>query len=106
MYKGTIKRKSDYIAKARRKEQMLQIEQVEHNGVITEQYKVKTVDFKNDKNIRVRDFDIRNLMAIGAFDSLKTTQLHQSIDKIQAGAETANEIIEKIDIIKSLEENE
>lgn len=103
MYNGTIKKTEKYSIKFRNKEQMLQIEQIERNGVVTEQYKIKTVEFKNDKNIKVRDFDIKNLMAIGVINTLKPTTLQTPTEKVQANAETANIIMEQIDFIKSIE---
>ena len=82
---------------------MLSIEEVCINGTITQRYTIKTKKLETDKNIKVRDFDIRNLKSIGVYDTLKETKLTPSYDKVEANASAAEKVMDKYELIKELE---
>lgn len=103
MYKGTIKQESKFKIVYPTKFQMLTIEQYENNGVVMEQLKMKTREFKADPKINVRDFDIKNLMATNALGQLQECKLSKSVDMIEKEATKANNVIEQIELIKEFE---
>ena len=85
---------------------MVQTEQFENNGVICERLVIKTKDFKADPNIKVSDFNIKNLLAIGVTENeLRKCEcnLQKSFDQIEKEAATANKVIEQYQLIQELE---
>lgn len=108
MYNG-VKRKTQKTkpTKAKRKFQMLSNEEIETNGIITKQLVFKTKEFKRDKTITWKDFEIGNLIATGIDPkSLPTTILEADIDKLHADASKAESTLDKYQIIKEIEMEE
>lgn len=108
MYKG-IKRTPNKTEKRKivSKFQLLQKEQVEVNGIITEQLVFKTKEYKRDKNLKWKDFEVANLIAAGINpQSLPTTILPADIDKLSAKAAETESKLDMYEIINEIEREE
>lgn len=106
MYNGIKrKRKTDYKIKYDTKVQQIVIEETETNGIISQQYKVKTIDYKADPNIKYTDFEINNLKAAGInINAMQETRLTPNIEKIANNAEQANLVMDRIELINQYEQ--
>ena len=84
--------------------QLLQKEQVEQNGIITEQLVFKTKEFKRDKNLKWKDFEVANLIAAGINpESLPKTILPMDIEKLSSKAAIAENKLDMYEIINEIE---
>lgn len=81
MYKGTIKNYERPIYVFPKEIEVVELQQEEYNGIISENYVTKIKEFITNPDINVRDFDIKNLQSTGAINQLKPTQLSTPVEK-------------------------
>lgn len=111
MYTGITTRKKTTKKRSKKefpyKFQMLQNEEIESNGVITKQLVFKTHEYKQDKTISWKDFEIANLIAAGIDPkTLPTVQLPADIEKLSAQAAATETQLDRYEIIKQIEMEE
>lgn len=105
MYNGirTRERKNKFKFSFPTKFEMLQEEETVTNGIIQKQTVMKIIDMSADPNIKYTDFEVANLQAAGIdVKKMPAISMKPSIDKITADAETATEVLEYADHIRSL----
>lgn len=104
MYTGTINKvQKTKPVKYRTEYQMTGFEETLENGAIIQKLVTKTIDLGTNRNITVRDFDINNLAATGAINTLKEVTMTRPIEQVAKAAEIANATIEEIDFINQIE---
>lgn len=105
MYTG-IKRKRNELKgqKVQDKFKLLQSTQVEKNGYATNELIFKTKEFKQDPNIKYKDFEIANLMLAGIdVNALPKTSLGINVEALDKQAEQAESYLDRIEILNEIE---
>lgn len=108
MYEGIKRKTANHdTKKIRGKFQMLTKEEIEENGIISNQLVFKTKKYERDETVTWKNFEIANLLAAGINpNTLPTTILPMDTERLAERADKAETKLDMYEIINEIEREE